>query len=173
MRRVGLATAAVGAIIGLLLFTPTGCYLARGAWEEAKILTRRRPITAIVGDKRTPEAVRTKLKLVLAARAFARDSIKLKTGESFTTYSRLDKDTLVLVLSAAYRDQLKAYTWWFPIVGHVPYKGFFDFEAAKKAARKMEEEGYDVYLRPSDAFSTLGFFNDPLLNTTPTRSSTK
>jgi predicted aminopeptidase len=110
--------------------------------------------------------VRAKLKVVLAARQYAKDSIKLRTKDSFTTYSRLDHDTLVLVVSAAYRDTLKPYTWWFPIVGRVPYKGYFDFDAAKKAAKDLYDDGFDVYVRPSDAFSTLGFFNDPLLNTT-------
>jgi predicted aminopeptidase len=72
----------------------------------------------------------------------------------------------VLVVSAGYRDTLKPYTWWFPVVGRVPYKGYFDFKAAKKDAQDLAADGYDVYVRPSDAFSTLGFFNDPLLNTT-------
>jgi predicted aminopeptidase len=104
--------------------------------------------------------------VVLAARRYAKDSLRLRTKDSFTTYSRLDHDTLVLVLSAAYRDTLKPYTWWFPIVGRVPYKGYFDFGAAKRDAKSLADEGFDVYVRPSDAFSTLGFFNDPLLNTT-------
>jgi len=69
-------------------------------------------------------------------------------------------------VSAAYRDTLKPYTWWFPIVGRVPYKGYFDFGAAQRDARNLAADGFDVYVRPSDAFSTLGFFNDPLLNTT-------
>jgi predicted aminopeptidase len=73
---------------------------------------------------------------------------------------------LVLLVSAAYRDTLKPYTWWFPIVGRVPYKGYFDFSAAKRDAKNLANDGFDVYVRPSDAFSTLGFFNDPLLNTT-------
>jgi predicted aminopeptidase len=104
--------------------------------------------------------------VVLAARQYAKDSLKLRTKDSFTTYSRLDHDTLVLVVSAAYRDTLAPYTWWFPIVGRVPYKGYFDFDAARKEATDLAADGFDVYVRPSDAFSTLGFFNDPLLNTT-------
>ena len=159
---------AIAAVVGALwlISAPTACYLSRGAWEEAKILRRREPIPDVIRSPATPAAVREKLRIVLAARQYAKDSLKLRTKDSFTTYSRLDHDTLVLVVSAAYRDTLKAYTWWFPIVGTVPYKGYFDFAAAQRDARKLFDEGFDVYVRPSDAFSTLGFFNDPLLNTT-------
>jgi predicted aminopeptidase len=165
MRR-GLLAIAVALVVLALISTPTACYLSRGAWEEAKILSRRQPISEIVADPRTSKDVRAKLEVVLAARKYARDSLKLRTKDSFTTYSRLDHDTLVLVVSAAYRDTLKPYTWWFPIVGRVPYKGYFDFAAARRDAKNLAADGFDVYVRPSDAFSTLGFFNDPLLNTT-------
>src|SRR4051812_26075451 len=165
MRRGFLAIAVVLGVLALLS-APTACYLSRGAWEEAKILSRRQPIAELVRDPRTPTDVKAKLKVVLAAREYAKDSIRLRTKDSFTTYSRLDHDTLVLLVSAAYRDTLKAYTWWFPIVGRVPYKGYFDFDAARRDAKSLAAEGFDVYVRPSDAFSTLGFFNDPLLNTT-------
>lgn len=119
----------------------------------------------MVADPRTKPGIAAKLKLVVAARTFAADSIGLRTGASFTTFTQLARDTLVLVLSGAYRDQLKAHTWWFPIVGRVPYKGFFDFKAAHAAAKQLGADGFDVYLRPSPAFSTLGWFNDPLLST--------
>jgi len=165
MRRGILAIAVFLAVL-VLISAPTACYLGRGAWEEAKILSRRQPISEIIADPRTPKDAREKLKVVLAARKYAKNSLKLRTKDSFTTYSRLDHDTLVLVVSAAYRDTLKPYTWWFPIVGRVPYKGYFDFAAAKRDAKGLADEGLDVYVRPSDAFSTLGFFNDPLLNTT-------
>ncbi|HEY6829284.1 MAG TPA: aminopeptidase [Gemmatimonadaceae bacterium] len=163
VRRVALGLVAL--IVAYLAISPTGRYLLRAGWAEAGILRRRRPIRAIVADPATKPAVAQRLELVLAARAFAVDSIRLAAKESFTTYSQLDRDTLVLVLSGAYRDRLKSYTWWFPVVGRVPYKGYFDFAAAKDAARKLDAAGFDVYLRPSPAFSTLGFFNDPLLST--------
>lgn len=165
MRRGFLAIAIVVAALALIS-APTGCYLSRGAWEEAKILSRREPISEIVARPGTPAGVKAKLEVVLAAREYARDTLKLRVKDSFTTYSRLDHDTLVLLLSAAHRDTLKPYTWWFPVVGRVPYKGYFDFDQARRAARKLAEEGFDTYLRPADAFSTLGFFNDPLLSTT-------
>jgi predicted aminopeptidase len=155
-------------VAGLVTFllTPTGCYLSRAGWEEAKILAGRRRIVRLVNDASTDAATRARLELVLQARGFAADSVKLRTGDSFTTYSHLERDTLVLVVSGAYRDRLEPYTWWFPIVGRVPYKGFFDFGAAQDLARDLERRGYDSYVRPSAAFSTLGWFNDPLLSTT-------
>src|SRR5256885_12673652 len=159
---------AIGAAVGVLwlISAPTACYLSRGAWEEAKILRRREPIPDVIRSPGPPVDGREKLKVDVAARAYAKDSLKLRTKDSFTTYSRLGHATLVLVVSAAYRDTLKPYTWWFPIVGTVPYKGYFDFDAAQRDSKKLFDQGFDVYVRPSDAFSTLGFFNDPLLNTT-------
>lgn len=163
-KRIWAIIAAV--ILVVIVLSPTACYLSRGAWEEGKILARRQPIDQLVASRRTDPLVRQKLAIVLAARQYAKDSIHLRTAESFTTFSQLDRDTLVLVLSAAYRDKLVPYTWWFPIVGRVPYKGFFDFGEAKKAAKSLYDEGYDVQVRPSAAFSTLGWFNDPLNSAT-------
>jgi len=152
--------------LGYLVLTQTGCYFIRAGWEEGKILKHRRSISDMVNDSATAPAVRQKLRLVLEARAFGADSIHLNAGRSFTKFTALESDTLVLVLSGAYRDQLKPKTWWFPIVGRVPYKGFFDVESAKRAAATLDADGFDVYLRPASAFSTLGWFNDPLLSTT-------
>ncbi len=135
------------------------------AVEEGKILARRRSIVDVLQDPSIPAADRAKLRLVLQARGFAQDSVGLRAKKSFTTYTRIDHDTLVLVLSGAYRDRLQSYSWWFPIVGSVPYKGFFDYAAARAAARQLAAAGFDVYLRPSPAFSTLGWFNDPVLST--------
>lgn len=158
---------AIGALAILyLVATPTGRYVARAAWEESKILWRRRAIAQIVADTTVPAARRAKLQLVLDARTFANQKLELKVGKSFATFSALKHDTLVLVLSAAYRDRLEQFRWWFPLVGHVPYRGYFDFQAAQNEERAFQERGFDTYLRPASAFSTLGWFNDPLVSTT-------
>ena len=146
-----------------LVFSGTGRYLLRAGWEEGKILRRRQPIASLAADPATPPALKSKLALVLDARAFARDSLGLETGQSFTTFSALDRDTLVLVLSGAYRDKLKSYTWWFPVVGRVPYKGYFDFAEARRQEQALTARGFDARLGGASAFSTLGWFNDPLL----------
>ena len=140
-------------------------YLVRASWEEAKILARRKPIARIVADPATDPETRRKLVLVQEARLFARDSLGLEAGDSYTLFSRVRSDTLAMVLSAARKDTFQAHTWWFPIVGRVPYKGYFDPRDAEKEAQRLERKGFDTYIRPTGAFSTLGWFNDPLLST--------
>ncbi|HEX6309610.1 MAG TPA: aminopeptidase [Longimicrobiales bacterium] len=140
-------------------------YVIQAGIEEAKLLSRRRPIADVIADPATSAETRRKLTLVQQARDFAQHALDLDAGDSYTTYSWVDSDTLLLVVTASEKDRFRAHTWWFPIVGHVPYKGFFDFADAFEEARRLERADLDVQVRPSGAFSTLGWFNDPLLNT--------
>ena len=156
----------IAAAVAAVSLSPTGRYLVRAGVAEAGILARSRSIIAMIDDSTTTAATRQQFRLVIAARGFAADSLGLRVGGSFTRYSQLAHDTLVLVLSGAYRDRLQAITWWYPIVGEVPYKGYFDFGAAVRAATELRGLGFDVDLRPSPAFSTLGWFSDPLVSTT-------
>ncbi len=140
-------------------------YVARAAVAEAGILWRRRPIPRVIADPSTDPATRGKLELVLAVRDFAATRLALNAKRTYTTYSRLRRDTLVVVLSASRADSLAPVTWTYPVVGRVPYKGYFDPAAALAEARRLEARGLDTYVRVSGAFSTLGWFNDPLLST--------
>lgn len=150
----------------LLLFhvSCSPAYVVRAGWEEARILFKRQPLEELINSPETNDALKQKFTLVLDARSFAK-SIGLKPKKSYTQYAAINRDVLVWVLSASAKLSLKPKTWWFPIVGSVPYKGFFEKEDGLASARELQEEGYDIYLRPSPAFSTLGWFNDPLLST--------
>lgn len=164
-RSLGPAAAALlAAVLPLAACSPV--YVLRAGWEEAKLLERSRPIAEVVSDTATGPELRNKLRLVTDARAFAERSLELEPGDSFTSYAALERDTLLLVVSAAPRFRLAWKTWWFPIVGRIPYRGYFDFGEARRTADELRREGMDVYVRPTSAFSTLGWLPDPVLSTT-------
>lgn len=145
-------------------------YLTRAGLEETQILKSRRPIAALVKDPDIAAETRAQLRLVLDARNFAAD-LGLEAKDTYTAYTDVGRDTLLLVLSAAPMNCICPVTWKYPIVGKIPYKGFFDVGMAQKQADKLAAKGFDVHLRPSGAFSTLGWFNDPLLSTALSRDS--
>jgi predicted aminopeptidase len=158
----------VSAFLALLLLALAGCsptYVLRAGYEQAKILSRRQPIDRMLEDPRTDSLTRAKLQVVVEARDFAAGVLALDVGRSYTTFAQLDSDTLLHVLSGSRKDAFAPHTWWFPIVGRVPYKGFFDRAAAEREEERLRRRGLDTYLRPAGAFSTLGWFNDPLLST--------
>ena len=145
----------------------TGCspfYVMRAAYEEGKILWRREPISDYLGRADVNQDTQEKLRLVLAVRDYARDVLKLNVGGSYSSYSYVDRPDLTYVVIAAPKTELRPYTWWFPFVGSVPYKGFFSKEDAEAEVKRLHEEGYDANVRASAAFSTLGWFDDPLLS---------
>jgi predicted aminopeptidase len=158
-----------------VLCSSSGCspgYVMRAAYEQSKILLARRPIEEVIKDPATARDESHKLALVLEARSFASE-IGLDPGGSFTQYADIGKDTLAWVVMGSRKDAFILYTWWFPIVGTVPYKGFFDLPGARQQAEKLEAEGYETSVRGTEAFSTLGWFNDPVMSTTLKNSPTR
>jgi predicted aminopeptidase len=151
------------AILGSVLSGCSPLYVIRAAYEEGKILWRREPIPDYLEKPDLSTDTQDKLKLVLAVRDYARDVLKLNVGGSYFSYSYVDRPDLTYILTAAPRTELRPYTWWFLIIGRVPYKGYFSREDAKAAAEALEVQGYDTSIRTSAAFSTLGWFDDPLL----------
>jgi predicted aminopeptidase len=141
----------------------SGCYIARAAYEEGRILWNRKPIDDVLARKDLSPDVRTKLETVLAVRKFAADQLGENVGGAYESIAPVDQNAVVYVVMAAPRDSLAPYTWWFPIVGRVPYRGYFDKRDALAEAASLEAQGLDTMVRPSVAFSSLGFFSDPLL----------
>ena len=152
------------AILGSVISGCSPLYVIRAAYEEGKILWRREPIPQYLENADLVPDTQDKLKLVLAVREYARDVLKLNVGGSYSSYSYVDRPDLSYILTAAPRTELRPYTWWFLIVGRVPYKGYFSKEDANAAAEGLEAQGYDTNIRTAAAFSTLGWFDDPLLS---------
>ncbi len=145
-----------------------GCaagYVLRAAYEEARVLWRREPISTVLARPDLDPGTRAQLELVLAVRRYAADELGLRVGGSYTSVARVDADQIVHVVTAAPRDRLEPKTWWFPIAGRVPYRGYFERADAEAFAAALEREGYDTLVRPAVAFSTLGWFDDPVLST--------
>jgi len=160
VRRAGLLAAAV-----LLAGCGTSGYLAHAGWSEARLLLRRQPIANLLARPDLPAGLRERLELTLAVREFAAGPLGLRVGDSYTTFAEVPSGATVYVVSAARRDRLEAYLWRYPLVGELPYRGFFSFEGAARAARDLGARDLDVEVRPALAFSTLGWFADPLLST--------
>jgi len=138
-------------------------YVLRAAYEEGKILWRRKPIAAMLRKVDLDPALREKFETVIGVREFAREKLRLRVGGSYTSYSYVDRPVLSHLLTAVPKTEFEPYTWWFLLVGSVPYKGYFDRSDAEHEAQELEGEGYDTHIRPVAAFSTLGWFDDPLL----------
>ncbi|RMG45070.1 MAG: hypothetical protein D6719_00800 [Candidatus Dadabacteria bacterium] len=149
----------------LILTSCSPFYAMRAVYEEGKILLARKPIPEVINDSATGSDERRKLKLVLKAREFAR-GLGLTPKDSFTMYTKINRDVLAWVLVGSKPDAFELYTWWFPFVGMVPYKGFFTKKAAERAGARLKQKGYEIWIRDTEAISTLGWFNDPLLSTT-------
>lgn len=153
-------------------FLMLGCsptYVLRAAYEQSKILLAREPIEEVLESSEISEERRLKLKIAGDARRFA-NQIDLKVGGAFSDYVDVRRDVLTWVVVGAKKDSFELHSWWFPIVGSVPYKGFFDKDAAVKEARKLEHKGFETSVRGAETFSTLGWFDDPLLSTTLDKS---
>jgi len=100
--------------------------------------------------------------LVEDIRVFAKDELGLVLSKNYTRLVELDRNYLAAVVSASAKDSFQRHEWRFPVVGRLPYKGFFNVDDARKERFKLEEKDLDVWVRSVDAFSGLGWFNDPL-----------
>jgi predicted aminopeptidase len=160
--RLCAVAAAVASAVGCGGCSPL--YVLHSAVEEGRILWRREPIEEVLARPDLDPETRDKLELILAVRRFAGDRLGLQVGGAYGSFAEVSPGALLYVLSAADRTELRAYEWWFPIVGSVNYKGFFARSDADAEAHRLEGEGFDTYVRGSVAFSSLGWFDDPVLS---------
>jgi predicted aminopeptidase len=140
-------------------------YIGKLAWGEAKILGGEVPNEEVLSDKGVDEKIKDGIRLVQEVKEFSQQRLGLRLDGSYETFYRVKGDALIYLVSACPRDSLEPYTWRFPIVGEVEYKGFFSKKDAVKEIRKLEGKGLDTSLQEAIAFSTLGWLRDPLYST--------
>jgi predicted aminopeptidase len=145
-----------------------GCgslYLLQAARGQAQILVDRRPIKAVVADPKTAPTVRDTLAEVSAARDFASQTLGLPDNRSYRLYADIGRPYVVWNVVAAPEFSVRPKVWCFPIAGCVTYRGYFRQKSAQAYADKLAMQGYDTVVGGVPAYSTLGHFDDPVLNT--------
>lgn len=132
---------------------------------QAEIFLKRQPVERVLADPATDDGLRSRLELSRELLAFAEEELDMPSGGSYTGYADLERSHVVWVVHAAPKLSMEAVTWWYPVVGRQGYRGYFREAGARRLERQLEARGYDVWVAGVDAYSTLGYFRDPLLNT--------
>jgi predicted aminopeptidase len=129
-----------------------------------KLLNKREPIDKALNSPDVPEEQKAKLRLAIEARKFAESDLHFTPTKNYQTYVDLKRPYVTWVVTASPKNKIESYKWGYPLVGKLPYKGYFTPDEAKEEAKKMSKDGYDVWVRGVTAYSTLGWFEDPLLS---------
>lgn len=132
---------------------------------QLELLRKRTPIEELIEDPSVDSKLRAKLVSVAAIRRFAVDELHLPDNKSYTTYVALDRPYVVWNVVAAQEFSVDPERWCFPFAGCVAYRGFFAREKAERFRQRLADDGLDTYSGGSAAYSTLGYFADPVLST--------
>ena len=140
-------------------------FFGQAVGGQYEILRKSRPNNEVMADPATSPALRRQLAAVERIRRFASGQLSLPGDASYGKYADLGREHVVWVLYAAPEFSLKPKTWYYPIVGSMDYRGYFREQDTEALAGQLRNEGYDVFVGGVDAYSTLGWFHDPVLNT--------
>ncbi len=146
------------------IFVLSGCYTMKSAYNQMSILANRETYEKTLARKDLTEDQRRKILLSQEVRDFALNDLKLHSNGNYKSVTWLDRPYVVWTVSASDAWRIKPYEWSFPIVGKVPYLGFFNKKEAEETDAEMTAKGFDTYTRGVSAYSTLGWFADPLLS---------
>lgn len=160
--------ALLGAVAALAAMTG-GCaqmgYYLQAAQGQYQLLAQARPIDDWLADPATGDTLKAKLAQVRAIRSFAAEELGLPNNNSYKNYADLKRPYVVWNVVAAPRLSLEPTQWCFPVAGCVNYRGYYHKEDAQAFARELRAEGLDVQVAGVPAYSTLGWFDDPVLST--------
>jgi predicted aminopeptidase len=140
-------------------------YLYHLGKEQVRIMSKREKLSELVQKKDIDTQLKKKLQLVEELRKFAIRQLYLNPKGGFEYFVQLDREAVGWHVTASYPLKFESYTWWFPIVGSVPYKGYFSKQPAIAAEEELKKKGLDTRLRITAGYSTLGWFSDPLFST--------
>lgn len=137
-------------------------HLVRG---QALLLWNRQPVSNMLGNPRLDPRVRERLEFIEEVRRFAEQRIGLAPSRNYTSYIDIGEGPVSWQLTASPKDRIEPVQWTYPVVGRFPYRGYFDLDRAKKERDRLEKRDFDTSLRAVGAYSTLGWFADPILST--------
>ena len=153
----------------LAVLAMSGCqtlsYYGQAIKGQYQIVAHEQKVEKLLADPQTPAALKAKLALVQSLRAFAAKDLKLPVDGHYQKYVDVHRPFVVWNVEAAPEFSLEPKKWWYPLVGSLEYRGYFAERGARRYAARLETKGYDVYVGGVEAYSTLGWFKDPVLNT--------
>lgn len=155
----------IAAILWALTGCRTGFFYRQAIRGQLQIISLQRPIENVLNDSDTSPTLRSQLELVLELRDFAENELFLPANSNYLNYADLQRPYVVWNVYAAPSYSLVDKTWWYPFVGSLSYRGYFSEKSADEYAGYLEKKGFDVYTSGVEAYSTLGWFKDPVLNT--------
>lgn len=155
--------------LSLLIFSLllSGCqlpYYLKSGYHQALLIKNQESVSEVLSKNSLGHEQKRKIQLISQVKLFSEQELGLKNSKNYTSFVELDRPFVTYIVQVAYPNQLKYRMWKFPIVGQLPYKGFFNLEDAKKEANSAEQEGFDVSIRGVRAYSTLGWLKDPILS---------
>lgn len=153
----------------LLCLLLAGCeslsYYSQAILGQLSILSKREAIEDLIADDRSSSELKNKLSTILEIRSFAEFELLLPVEDNYASYVDVERPFVVWNVFAAPEFSMSPLNWCYPIAGCVSYRGYFSDTAAQSYAAKLDEDGFDVYVGGVSAYSTLGWFSDPVLST--------
>ena len=147
----------------------SGCqslsYYGQAIKGQYGIVAHWESLDKLLADPKTPAPLKAKLQLVQSLRAFAKKDLKLPVDGHYQKYADVHRPFVVWNVEAAPEFSLEPKTWWYPFVGSLEYHGYFSERSARNYAARVQKKGCDIYVGGVTAYSTLGWFKDPILNT--------
>lgn len=156
-------------LLGAVFMAPAGCesvrYYSHVASGQVHILSQRQPIHEVIAAPRTDPQLKRQLQQILEIREFAQNELALPAGSHYLSYIDLERAYVVWNVSAAPEFSFAPKTWYYPFIGRAAYRGYFSKDMAEHCAKQLEKQGLDAYVGGVTAYSTLGWFSDPVFST--------